>query len=68
MSTRTQTDVWISRIAIVLGVIAVISIASFIVFLMVGWPLLKILVALGAVSVAGLVRIWTSSLNWGLCD
>jgi hypothetical protein len=65
MKTRMQTDVWIYRIVIVLGVIAVISIAGEIVLTLMGWPMPEILFALGAVAVAGLIRLLISPLNRG---
>ena len=68
MNARTQTDIWIYRIAVVLGVIAAISVIGAIALTIMGWSLLEILIALGAVAVAGLVRLLISPLNRGLFD
>jgi hypothetical protein len=66
MTTRTQTDVWIYRIAIVLAVISITSVIGAITLTMVGWPMPDILVALGTVAGAGLARLLVSPLNRGL--
>jgi hypothetical protein len=63
MNTRTQTDLWIYRLVVVLGLTAMLSAAGILTFIMAGWPVPKILLALGLVAGAGLVKLLISPLN-----
>ena len=67
MNTHTQTDVWIYRTVVVLGLIAVVSAVGAIILTIMGQPLPEILIALGSVAVGGLARLLVPSLlNRGL--
>lgn len=63
MNTRLQTDIWISRIFIVLGFIVAVSVLATLALTIIGWPILEILVAFGAVAMGGLARLLSSPLN-----
>ena len=63
MNTRLQTDVWIYRIFVVLGVIFIASGVFTIALTLIGLRLPEILNALGAVALGGLVRLFSSPLN-----
>ncbi|MGD8405792.1 MAG: hypothetical protein PVJ21_19195 [Anaerolineales bacterium] len=63
MNTRLQTDVWIYRIFVVLGVIFMASGIATIVLTIIGLQLPEILIALEAVAIGGLVRLSISPLN-----
>jgi len=61
MNTRTQTDVWIYRIVIVLGLTVGVSVVSAITLALMGQPMPKLLIALGLVAVGGLARLLVPS-------
>jgi hypothetical protein len=63
MNTRLQTDAWISRTVIVLGLILVASVAGILILMITGHPLPEILVALGFVATGGLIRLLISPLT-----
>ena len=63
MKTCIQTDTWISRAVIVLGLILVASVAGIFILMMAGQPMPEILVALGSVATGGLIRLMISPLN-----
>jgi len=58
-----QTDAWIPRIVIVLGLILVSSVAGTLIRKAAGQPIPEIFIALGAVAAGGLVRLSISPLN-----
>ncbi len=57
MNTHTQTDVWISRTMILLGLIAVMSVVGAIILTIIGRSIPEILIALGTVVAGGLARL-----------
>jgi len=63
MNARLQTDVWIYRIFVVLGVIFIASGIATIASTIIGLQLPEILYALEAVALGGLVRLSISPLN-----
>lgn len=63
MNSRTQTDIWIDRVAIVLGLIIVASILGVIVLAMITTPGMEFFGMLAVVSLAGLGRLFASPLN-----
>ena len=63
MNTRLQTDTWVSRTVIVLGLILVGSVAGILILMITGQPLPEILVALGFVATGGLIRVLISPLT-----
>jgi len=63
MNTRLQTDVWIYRIFVVLGVIFIASGITTIALTIIGLRLPEIFIALGAVALGWLVRLFSSPLN-----
>jgi len=63
MNTRIQTDAWISRAVIVLGLILVASLSGILILMLIGQPLPEILAALGFIAAGGLVRLLISPLN-----
>ena len=66
MNTRMQTDAWIYRTIIVLGSIYAVSVVGIITLAIMGQPMPEILIALGLVAGAGLVKLLASPLNRGL--
>jgi hypothetical protein len=58
-----QTDMWISRAVIVLGLILVASVSGILILMIMGQPLPEILAALGFIAAGGLVRLLISPLN-----
>ena len=66
MNSQLQTDTWIYHILVVLGVIVMASGIAAIALTFTGLRVLEIFVALGAVAVGGLVRLWISPMNWEL--
>jgi hypothetical protein len=68
MNTILQTDIWITRLVIRLGLILVVSVVG-ILFLMITYHILSdIFVALGFVAAGGLFRLLISPLNSKLLD
>jgi hypothetical protein len=63
MNTRMQTNAWISRAVIVLGLILVASVAGILILVITGHPMPEILVVLGSVATGGLIRLLISPLN-----
>jgi len=63
MKIRMQTDAWIHRIVIVLGLILVSSVAGTLIRTTTGQPIPEIFIALGAVAAGSLVRLSISPLN-----
>jgi hypothetical protein len=63
MKTHTQTDIWIYRIAIVLDLFAATGAIGAIALTILDWSTPELLLALGAVAVAGLLRLLVSPLN-----
>jgi len=63
MNIRLHTDIWINRIFLALSFIVVVSAVAKIILMVKGCPELKILVALGAVALGGLTRLFISPLN-----
>ena len=63
MNTRIQTDLWISRIVLVLCLILVVSVVGILILRIMGQPLPEILVALGFIATGGLIRLLVSPLN-----
>jgi hypothetical protein len=68
MNTRIQTDTWISRIVIVLGLILIASLVGILILVITGQALPQILIALGVVATGGLIRLWISPLNQKLLE
>ena len=68
MNTRMQTDGWISRLVIVLGLILMVSVAAILTLRITGQPLSELLVAVSVISAGGLSRLWISPLNSGLLE
>ena len=68
MNTHMQTDVWIYRALIVLGLIVVASVVGTTALLLMGRPTSQLLIALGSVTGAGLVKLLISPLNRGLFE
>ena len=68
MNTRMQTDTWISRIVIVLGLILIASLAGILILVITGQALPEILISLGVVATGGLIRLWISPLNRKLLE
>jgi len=66
MNSRIQTNAWICRIAIVLGFIFVASMLRTVVLILGGQPLSGLLLALGAIAVAGLIQLFSSPLYRGI--
>jgi hypothetical protein len=63
MNTHLQTDVWIRRLLVALGLTMAASVTVTIVLTVMGRPLLEILPALGVVAVGGLSRLLISPLS-----
>ncbi len=63
MNTRLQTDVWIYRIFVVLGLIVMVNGIATITLTIIGLRLPEILYAIEAVALGGLVRLSISPLN-----
>lgn len=68
MNTGLQTDTWISRAAIVLGLILATSVAGILILRMADQPMAEILVALGFVAAGGLIRLLISPLTLRLME
>jgi hypothetical protein len=66
MNTCSPTDAWISYLLIVLGSTVSISVVGSVTLLLVGLPIPNLLLALGTVAGAGLVKLWISPLTRGL--
>jgi hypothetical protein len=63
MNSLLETDVWIYRILVALGLTVAASVTVTIVLTVMGRPLLEILPALGVVAVGGLSRLLISPLS-----
>ena len=63
MNIHLQTDTWIIRAVILLGLILVASVAGVLILRLVGQPVPEFLVALGSVAAGGLIRLLISPLN-----
>ncbi|MCI0608228.1 MAG: hypothetical protein L0Z71_04100 [Anaerolineae bacterium] len=57
MNTHTQTDVWISRTMILLGLIAMGSAVGAIILTIMNQPMPEIIIALGMVALSGLAML-----------
>ena len=68
MNTRIQTDIWISRIVLVLGLILAASVAGVLILMITNQSSSEIFVALGFVAIGGLSRLLISPLNSGLLE
>lgn len=68
MKTRIQTDTWIYRTVIVLGSTLAATVAGSFALLLMGQPTSELLIALGSVAGAGLVKLLISPLNRGLFE
>jgi archaellum biogenesis protein FlaJ (TadC family) len=69
MQNHTQTDTWIYRITIVLGLIVVISVVGAIILALMGKPIPETLIVMAVVAMGGLARILVPSLlNIGLFE
>ena len=68
MNTRIQTDIWIFRIVLVLGLILVASAAGVLILMITNQSSFEIFVALGLVAIGGLSRLLISPLNSGLLE
>jgi hypothetical protein len=68
LNTCIQTDAWISRIVIVLGLILVGGVASILILMIVHQPMPEILVVMGSVATGGLIRLLISPLNQELSE
>jgi len=68
MNTRMKTDRWIYYLIIVLGITGVMSAIGTIILTIMGQPLSKLLIVLGSVAIAGLVRLLISPLNQDLFE
>ena len=68
MNTRIQTDIWISRIVLVLGLILAASVAGILILMITNQSSSEIFVALGFVAIGGLSRLLISPLNSGLLE
>ena len=66
MKTHTQSEIWIYRIILVFGLIAIVCLVDIITIIVRGQPIPGIIAALGFVTLAGLVRILISPLNQGI--
>jgi hypothetical protein len=66
MNTRIHTDIWISRIVLVLGLILAASVAGVLILMITNQSSSEIFVALGFVAIGGLSRLLISPLNSGL--
>lgn len=62
MNTQRKTDTWIYYLVLVLGFIAAASVVGSIALLLVGRTVPDILLALGTVSAAGLLKLLISPL------
>jgi hypothetical protein len=63
MNSLLETDIWIYRILVALGLTMAASVTVTIVLTVMGRPLLEILPALGVVAVGGLSRLLISPLS-----
>lgn len=63
MDTHIQTQGWIYRTLVVLGLIVIASMTGVIILMIIGHSLPEILVALGFVVTGGLIRLLISPLN-----
>jgi hypothetical protein len=68
MNNEIQTDTWISRTVIVLGLILLASMAGILILMTAGQPMPEILVALGFIATGGLIMLWISPLNQKLLE
>ncbi len=68
MSTRVQTDTWISRTVILLGLIFVASVTRSLILMITSQPVPEILAALAFVATGGLIRLLISPLNQGFLE
>ena len=68
MKTRMHTDTWISRVAVVLGLILAASVVGILILVVTNQALPQILIALGVVATGGLIRLWISPLNQKLLE
>jgi hypothetical protein len=68
MNSRIQTDAWISRTVIVLGLILTASVVGILILMITGQAIPEILVALGSVMAGGLSRLLISPLNQSLSE
>jgi hypothetical protein len=63
MNNHLKTDIWIYYLAIVLGLITVVSALSTLILTIMGQPVSEVLIVLGLLGVAGLVRLLISPLK-----
>jgi hypothetical protein len=63
MNTQLKTDRWVYYLVIVLGLTVAASVLSTITLLLLGRSIPEILLALGTVACAGLIRLFISPLN-----
>jgi xanthine/uracil permease len=63
MKHRIQSDTWIFRTILVLGVLLMMSFIAVITSLVMGQSMPKLLAALGVVAIAGLIQLLISPLN-----
>jgi hypothetical protein len=68
MNTRLHTDTWMYRVVIVLGLIAIVSVAGILTFRVTYQPVSELLVAVSVISAGGLSRLLISPLNSGLLE
>ena len=57
MNTRMQTDAWIYRIVVVLGLTVIMSVIGSMTLASIGLPMPEPLIALGLVAAGGLARL-----------
>ena len=68
MHRRMNTDSWVYYVIAVLGLIAAVSAIGTVILVLMSQPVSELIIALGLVTVAGLVRLLISPLNQGLLE
>ncbi len=63
MNSHMNTDIWFYYLAIVLGLITAVSALGILILTLLGQPVSGVLLVLGLVAVAGLVRLLISPLK-----
>ena len=66
MNARMQTDTWISRTVMMLGLILLSSVAAILIRTTAGQPIPEIFVTLGFVATGGLIRVFVLLLTSNL--
>jgi len=63
MNSHMNTDIWIYYLAIVLGLITAVSALGTLILTIMGQPVSEVLIVLGLLAVAGLIRLVISPLK-----